>query len=166
MYSLKAIAWNNDRRKFVSPSHTDYEWNLGINWGICSKCLPNGSIGLDCTCGIYHAPNPEALEEYEQYPTSIIALVKMYGVYDIWSGPADLSWTFPTRSDGIRIAGILGNGSLKAAGFLEGTRGVTEMLALSMFNVRLWDWREARKIIRYRWIEYFQIDPYEGAMAK
>jgi hypothetical protein len=167
MYSLKTIAWDNKRHVFVSPAHTEYCWKPGVNWAICSKCAQLGEIQLDCTCGVYHSPNPEALSEYEVYPTSIIAMVKMYGVYDIWSGPTpDLPWTYPTRSDGIRVVGILGSGSLKSAGFLEGTRGITEGLAVSKFQVNLYPWKLARGMIRERWLKYFEIDPYADPRAK
>jgi hypothetical protein len=167
MLSLKTIAWDNDKKCFVSPSHTEYSWKPGINWAICEKCAPKGEIQLDCTCGVYHSPNPEALTEYESYPTSIIALVKMYGVYDIWSGPLpDLPWTYPTRSDGIRVVGVLGSGSLKAAGFLEGTRGVTEVLALDKFQTTLLPWSLVRAMIQIRWLQHFQIDPYKDRRAK
>ena len=166
VYSLKTIAWNNDIRKFVSPSCTDYSWEKGINWGICEKCLPYNQIQLDCTCGIYHAPNPEALEEYEIYPTSVIAFIKMYGAYDIWSGPDDLSWTFPSRSDGIRIIGILGNATLKDVGFLEGNRGNAEMLGCKIFEVKLWNWKQVRGMMRLAWKREFGIDPYINERAK
>ena len=166
MFSLKTIAWNSDRKVFVSPSHTEYSWKPGINWAICEKCAPNGKIGLDCTCGVYHSPNPEALEEYEFHKTSIIALVKMYVVYDIWDGPCNLSWTYPTRSDGIRVIGILGSGSLVSKGFLKGTRGITEGLALEKFHVSLYPWSTVRQWIQIKWLEYFQIDPYTDRRAK
>jgi hypothetical protein len=98
-------------------------------------------------------------------------MLRMYGRYDIWSGPSDLSWTYPTRCDGARVIGVVGTGSLISKGFLKGTRGITEVLALDKFkmngtSIGLYPWGIVRNMLQRKWIECFGIDPYADLRAR
>ena len=168
MLSLKTIAWDDSRKVFCSPIHSEFVWDLKEpTFAMCERCASEGTIGLNCTCGVYHSPNIESLDEYESFPTSIIAWIQLFGRTDIWSGPEpDLTWTYPTRSDGARIIGIVGSGSLHSLGFLKGTRGITEGLACQMFGVPLRPWGYVRQVTREAWIKYFKLDPYQDRRAK
>ena len=168
MLSLKTIVWDEDRKTFCSPLHTEFVWDLEKPiYAMCERCAPNGTIGLNCTCGVYTSPNIESLDEYESFPTSIIAWVQLYGRVDVWSGPEpDLPWTFPTRSDGAEVIGIVASGSLHQMGFLKGTRGITEALATEKFRKHFYSWSYVRYLTQASWIRDAQIDPYKDRRAK
>jgi hypothetical protein len=53
--SLKAIAWDFDQGKFVSPSYSGFVWERdGIESAECNKGCEDIDIpGDDCTCGLY-----------------------------------------------------------------------------------------------------------------
>lgn len=175
--SVKCLAWSQERQVFHSPQKAEFEWKPGIISRACSKC-PTDQINLDCTCGIYASPNPEALYEYAVWPNTLFVLMNTYGWVDIWSGPKDLYWTNVTRSWGTQIVGLIsmnpvkvshGNFEMKP---LNPAKQQSMLWAADYYQVNIFPWAVARSMIHTTWerAQYDQIgqglpwvDPFEDS---
>ena len=151
LLSMKAVAWREDLGGgFFSPQRKSFVWSEGIVARACTSC-PDDKVNPNCTCGLYSSPNPEALPEYAKYPSCCFVLLENYGWADIWTGPRDLPNTYVLRSWGAQIVGVVGtlqDGPLS----LEPHRFQTALLGVEKYNVKLFNWNVAKKMIEYTWM--------------
>ena len=166
---IKTIVWDQKRKGFYSPSKIDFLWKDGIIVAGCDKCAIFGDIQDDCTCGIYGSPNPETLDEYIEYPNSIIVLMRAYGTLDVWTAPKDLPGEFYViRSWGARIVGVIAD-NWKTGMAEYGQRGTSVGYALEVFSGSMaYKWKLAREMIRATWMFHLKdrndrpLDPFNG----
>ncbi len=149
MPSFKSIAWDQNRRKFVSPSRPNFEWQKGI---VRSQCQIKdhstnefGHLDLNCTCGIWSSPNRKALEEYEKYQNSIIVLLQLYGTADIKESALDIPDCYVLRTWSARVVGVQ---------FEDKTndRYMATTLAADYFGIKIFPVEVAEMMIQASWL--------------
>jgi len=160
---MKTLAMDPVYQTYHSPQKKDFTWQEGIMVAQCEKCAPEGTIGLDCKCGIYGSPNPMALREYETHPTSFVALLNAYGRVDVWTAPDDLPGCYVLRSWAARVIAIVSvrNGET-TYDIMSGTddRSMAAVAALEHFKVPLYPWHMAKEMMKATWEEHLQINPF------
>lgn len=132
----------------------------------CEKCAGEGTIGLDCHCGIYGSPNPKALREYESHPTSFVALLNAYGRVDVWTAPDDIWDCYVLRAWAARVIAIVAiKDGETIYDILNGTddRSMAAIAAVTHFDVPLYPWLKVQEMIRLTWEEHLQIDPFRAS---
>jgi hypothetical protein len=160
---LKTLAMDPKTLTYHSPQRKDFTWQEGIMVAQCEKCAPEGTIGLDCHCGIYGSPNPEALKEYAVHPTSFVALLNAYGRVDVWTAPDDIWQCYVIRAWAARVVAIVAiKDEDTIYDILNGTddRSMAAIAAITHFDVPLYPWLKTREMIEFTWEEHLQINPY------
>lgn len=159
--SLKTLLWKPNTQELVSPQKKFYTWQDGYMTAQCDSC--GEEFDPECTCGIYHSPHPEALEEYAKYPSSIFALIKLYGWTDRWYAPMDVlkGKAFAIRTWRVRIVGFVADDPFGGAQWnLQRMLAVTEV-AQRFQKYLIYPWFQAKDLVRKTWIEEWNIDPYQ-----
>lgn len=157
--SLKTLAYNTTNRSFFSPSRNDFKWEKGIIVSWCEKKHDISNLEKvtdeirSCTCGIYSAPNRAALLEYEKYPNSILVLLRLYGWWDLFTGPHDLPNTFVMRSWGARIIGVQMEDKTTQ-------RYMSSVLAAQEFGVSIYPKGFIEEMIQISWLKSGLTNPY------
>jgi hypothetical protein len=170
---LKAIIYDAKTNVFVSPSRREFVWHQnGIVTSTCQRhpmspygvCTPD--VRADsCTCGIYGSSHPGAVQEYVDYPNSIIVLMNCYGWAEVWTGPSDLHNTFIVTTYSARVVGVLNEKEL------EHNRGVYSpedlvsrenaiAVAAEYFQVDTYPWSLIQGMISATWKHWVQFDPF------
>lgn len=158
LLSLKAIAFDTERRGFYSPSHRDFLWTKDVVVASCNRCANPDQFNPDCTHGIYSSPNVEALAEYATYKNSVLALMQCFGWIDIWTGPHDIPDAYILRSWGVQILGVIGE---SAPGIpLSGQRQLSAINANRLFDVPTYTFTLAKGMIALTW-KNIKIHPYK-----
>jgi len=82
---LKALAWDIEGMKFISPARPDFVWSPGgLQMSACSKC--GNEPRENCTCGLYATFLLDVAMEYiHQSPISPIFLVEGSDVIHLYS---------------------------------------------------------------------------------
>ena len=157
---MKTLAMSPDTMTYHSPQRKDFTWNDGIMVAQCEKCAPEGTIELDCHCGIYGSPNSEALTEYAVHPTSFNVLLQAYGRVDIWTAPRDVGNgnAYVLRSWAARVIGLVEETHYQF--FSSDVRAQAAVAASMHFDVAIYPLEMVKSMIKTTWEEHMQIDPY------
>ena len=171
LLSLKVLVLDINKRAFKSPiqSHgrSEYLWTADRKMiAECDKCQPgfSGTIGDECTCGLYSSPDLSAIEEYDGEAYSVLCLLNLYGTTDLWWGPTDyhfksldLSTTIICRSWGARIIGIVSRNDLPSwyttkKHLNEATKlKLASQIAADILNVDIFPWPIMEIMIKKTW---------------
>lgn len=163
---LKTLAMSPETMTYHSPQQKDFTWQEGIMVAQCEKCAGEGTIGLNCHCGIDGSPNPEALREYESYPTSFVALLNAYGRVDVWTAPDDIWQCYVLRAWAARVVAIVAvRDGETIYDILNGTddRSMATVAAIANFDVPLYPWIFTHDLIKLTWEQHLQIDPFNAS---
>jgi hypothetical protein len=171
---LKAIIYDARKNIFVSPSRKEFAWNKdGIVVSTCQqhyyspfgKCTPDKRAEM-CTCGIYGSSHPKAVQEYVDYPNSIIVLMNCYGWAEVWTGPSDLYDAFIVTTYSARVVGVLNDKEQFKRGmsFLsvedETSRNNAIAVAAEYFQVDTYPWDVMQEMISLTWKHWVKFDPF------
>jgi hypothetical protein len=160
---LKTLAMNPNTLTYHSPQQKDFTWEGGIMVAKCEKCAPLGTIGIDCHCGIYGSPNPEALTEYAVHETSFNALLQAYGRVDVWTAPDDLWYCYVLRVWAARVIGIVETDGLDL--LAPDARGQAAITAAGYFNCGIYSIPMAKGMIDITWKAHLNIEPYGAKLS-
>jgi hypothetical protein len=78
---LKALAWDYERRQFISPARPDFVWSPGgLQASVCANGYKHSVPDRNCTCGLYASYDIHIIDEYTgTSPVSPIFLVEPSG---------------------------------------------------------------------------------------
>jgi hypothetical protein len=79
---LKALAWDFDKGRFISPAAKDFTWHPnGLVVAQCrNHCQPENIPGESCTCGMYASYSIHVVAEYTvRWPIAPVFLVEASG---------------------------------------------------------------------------------------
>jgi hypothetical protein len=168
LLSLKVLVLDINKRAFRSPvmSHgrPEYLWSADRKMiAECDKCNPgfSGTIGAECTCGLYSSPHLRAVEEYDGEEYAVLCLLNLYGTTDLWEGPLDhrldLTDTIICRSWGARIIGIVDRTTLPR-GYITDRRPIAlphlilaSQIAADILNVDIFPWPIVKIMLNKTW---------------
>jgi hypothetical protein len=186
LLSLKVLNLNVSKRAFRSPvtggGRPEYLWSADRKMiAECDKCNPGflGTIGDECTCGLYSSPDLPAIAEYDDNVYAVLCLLNLYGTADLWWGPNeitlggwDLSNTVICRSWGARIIGIVDR--LDLPFWYPTQRGHSEkpklvlasQIASDILNVDIFPWSIVEIMIKKTWEEKTNIKDVRLSITK
>jgi hypothetical protein len=166
---MKILVLDLDKKAFSSPvvryGRQEFLWSADRRMiAECEKCNPGftGTIGKDCTCGLYSSPNFEALKEYDDHPQAVYCLLNLYGTVDIWYGPEgntkpgrwhDLRHTFVLRSWGAKIIGIVQRNTDAVTDSWFFNHDVAIAVAAEILNVPVYSKHIASMMIDKTWLD-------------
>lgn len=154
--ALKAIAWDCKKRRFVSPSWSDFVWEqLGLATATCYKNekpyqYQNHEVpDEDCSCGMYCSFKRRVVNSYMGNTVSVLCLVEAYGKTILYHG-ADAGFISKqmlirhiiNKKDASTIEKMA---AFQAAEYFDVTRldEETALISMDLWNMRLNDDWEA-----------------------
>lgn len=164
LMTMKAICWDEDRKVFCSPTHSDFKWPspADVVMSECPTCARSEFVGhLDdkCHCGMYSSPNIPALYEYHKASNSIFVLAATFGDVDIWTSPTDVCQgnAYILRSWGLRIIGIVREVETRKL-FLNGL--AVDYFSSPEFSLDVWDLLDIEDLLEANFVQQEGITPF------